>query len=299
MKWILALAAGLVAGGTALAQDAPAVPDYVAKAVADPGRAADAKDDARRHIADIIAFSGVKPGDSVLELVPGSGYWSKVFSKIVGADGKVYAAVPEPMKKYSDETMTLPDSYPNVELLVQPADKLATPAQVDVAFTAQNYHDYPDPFMGPTDPAVLDKAVFAALKPGGTFIVIDHVAEAGSGLRDNDTLHRIDPALVKQQVEAAGFEYVGESDVLRNPADDHTLKVFDKAVRGHTDQFVYKFRKPADAQAAEAKGNAEDADAHAMHDMDHTHDMDDMEGMEQTEDADEAEEAAPTPPTGD
>ena len=122
---------------------------------------------------------------------------------------------------------------------------LTTPKPVDVAFTSQNYHDYPDTFMGPTDPAVLDKAVFAALKPGGTFIVIDHVAEAGSGLRDTDTLHRIDPALVRQQVQAAGFDYVGESDVLRNPADDHTLKVFDPAVRGHTDQFAYKFRKPA------------------------------------------------------
>ncbi len=245
MKWILPLAAGLVFSAAAFAQDAPAVPDYVAAAVADPARAEDAKDDARRHIAELVAFTEVKPGDKVLELVPGSGYWTRVFSKVVGADGHVYAAVPEPMKKYSEETMTLPDSLPNVEVLVQPAAALATPAQVDVVFTAQNYHDYPDPFMGPTDPALLNKAVFAALKPGGTYIVIDHAAEAGSGLRDTDTLHRIDAALVKQQVEAAGFEYVGESAVLRNPADDHSLKVFDKAIRGHTDQFAYKFRKPA------------------------------------------------------
>jgi predicted methyltransferase len=116
---------------------------------------------------------------------------------------------------------------------------------VDVAFTSQNYHDYPDKFMGPTDPALLNTAVFAALKPGGTYIVIDHVAEAGSKLRDTDTLHRIDPATVKQQVLAAGFEYVGESSVLRNRDDTHRLKVFDKAIRGHTDQFAYKFRKPS------------------------------------------------------
>ena len=113
-----------------------------------------------------------------------------------------------------------------------------------MVFTAQNYHDYPDEFMGPTDPAVLNKAVYDALKPGGLYIVIDHVAEAGSGLRDTETLHRIDPALVKQQVEAAGFEYRAESDILRNEADDHTLKVFDPSVRGKTDQFVYRFRKP-------------------------------------------------------
>ena len=249
MKWILPLAAGLtLATGIAAAADmakSGALPAYVSAAVADPGRAADSKDDSRRHVAEIVAFSGVKPGDSVLELVPGSGYWSRVFSKIVGPEGHVYGAVPEPMKQYSDETMALPKSYPNFEVLVQPANALTTPAPVDVAFTAQNYHDYPDKFMGPTDPAILNKAVFAALKPGGTYIVVDHVAEAGSGLRDTETLHRIDPATVKQQVVAAGFEFVGESDVLRNPADGHKVKVFDKSIRGHTDQFAYKFRKPA------------------------------------------------------
>jgi predicted methyltransferase len=239
--------AGLVLASAAIAapQQAMDIPGYVAAAVADPGRAADAKDDGRRHVADIIAFSGVKPGDRVLELVPGSGYWTRVFAKVVGPEGHVYGAVPEPMKKYSEETMALPTRYPNVEILLQPADALATPAPVDVAFTVQNYHDYPDKFMGPTDPALLNKAVFAALKPGGTYVVVDHVAEAGSGLRDTDTLHRIDPATVKQQVLAAGFEFAGESGVLRNAKDDHTLKVFDEAIRGHTDQFVYKFRKPA------------------------------------------------------
>ncbi|MCJ0825276.1 methyltransferase [Luteimonas sp. 50] len=286
MKWTLALAFGLALAPAAA--QTPAIPDYVAKAVADPARGEDAKADERRHIGEIMAFAGVKPGDKVLELVPGSGYWSRVFAKIVGPQGRVYGAVPEPMKKYSDETITLPDSYPNVEVLVQPADALAAPAPVDVVFTVQNYHDYPDKFMGPTDPAILNKAVFAALKPGGTYIVVDHVAEAGSGLRDTDTLHRIDPALVKQQVEAAGFEYVGESEVLRNPADTHKLKVFDDAIRGHTDQFAYKFRKPMAAQ-----------DAHAMDDMDHAHDMDgahdmhDMAGMEEAKDADEAQDAAP------
>lgn len=224
--------------------DANAIPAYVAAAAADPARGEDLQADARRHGAELVAFSEVKPGDTVLELVPGGGYFTRIFSKVVGPNGHVYAAVPTPMEKYSEDTKKLPEAYPNVGILLQPADALTTPAPVDVAFTSQNYHDYPDKFMGPTDPALLNKAVFAALKPGGTYIVIDHVAEAGSGLRDTETLHRIDPALVKQQVEAAGFDYVGESDVLRNPADDHTRKVFDTAVRGHTDQFVYKFRKP-------------------------------------------------------
>ena len=260
MKWIatsvssLAVAVALSccatapapAGDTtpAPAADANAIPAYVTAAAADPARGEDLQIDARRHGAELVAFSGVKPGDTVLELVPGSGYFTRIFSKVVGPNGHVYAAIPTPMEKYSDDTKKLPEAYPNVEILLQPANALATPALVDVAFTSQNYHDYPDKFMGPTDPALLNKAVFAALKPNGTYIVIDHVAEAGSGLRDTDTLHRIDPATVKQQVTRAGFEYVGESAVLRNPNDTHKVKVFDKSIRGHTDQFAYKFRKP-------------------------------------------------------
>ena len=258
MKWIstsvssLAVAVALSCcattpapvGDTAPAADANAIPAYVTAAAADPARGEDLQIDARRHAAELVAFSEVKPGDDVLELVPGSGYFTRVFSKVVGPQGHVYAIVPTPMEKYSDETKALPTSYPNVQVLLQPAAALTTPTPVDVAFTSQNYHDYPDKFMGPTDPALLNRAVFAALKPGGTYIVIDHVAAAGSGLRDTETLHRIDPATVKSQVLAAGFEFVGESAVLHNPADDHSLKVFDPTVRGHTDQFAYKFRKP-------------------------------------------------------
>jgi predicted methyltransferase len=114
-----------------------------------------------------------------------------------------------------------------------------------VVFTSQNYHDYNDPFMAPTSVDILNKQVFAALKPGGTWVIVDHVAEAGSGMRDTDSLHRIDPAIVRKQVEAAGFEFVGESSVLRNPKDGHKVKVFDPSIRRYTDQFAYKFRKPA------------------------------------------------------
>jgi predicted methyltransferase len=134
--------------------------------------------------------------------------------------------------------------YGNVDLLMQPAAKLTAPQPVDVVFTSQNYHDYPDKFMGPTDLKVLNAAVLAALKPGGVYIIVDHSAELGSGLRDTDTVHRIDETAVKQQVVAAGFEYVGESDVLRNKSDDRKTNVFNPAIRGRTDQFVYKFRKP-------------------------------------------------------
>jgi predicted methyltransferase len=134
--------------------------------------------------------------------------------------------------------------FRNVTGSIQPATGISAPAKADLVFTSQNYHDYPDKFMGPVDPAVFNKAVFAALKPGGIFLVIDHVAAAGSGMRDTETLHRIDPAIVKRQVTAAGFEFIGESKLLANPADDHSKAVFDKAIRGRTDQFIYKFRKP-------------------------------------------------------
>jgi predicted methyltransferase len=256
-KWMLALAISLAVSAPAAAQDtqaaapaaapaAAALPANIAAAVADPARAEDAQADARRHGGEIVAFAGVKPGDTVIELIPGGGYFTRLFSKAVGADGKVYAVWPTEYDESTDKLQAIADAYGNVEILKQSAAALSAPAQADVVFTSQNYHDYPDKFMGPVDLATFDKQVYDALKPGGVFVVVDHAAASGSGLRDTETLHRIDPDIVKQQVEAAGFKFAGESDVLRNPADDHTLKVFDKSIRGHTDQFVYKFVKPQD-----------------------------------------------------
>jgi predicted methyltransferase len=98
--------------------------------------------------------------------------------------------------------------------------------------------------MGSLDPSVLNKAVYAALKPGGIYLIIDHQDAPGTGMRNTDTLHRIEGAIVRKQVTAAGFRFVGESRLLVNPADDHKKVVFDKTIRGHTDQFIYKFRKP-------------------------------------------------------
>jgi len=255
-KWMLALAvaAAVSAPAAALAQSAPAdaLPAHIAAAVADPARAEDAQADARRHGGEILAFAGVKPGDSVLELLPGGGYFTRLFAKAVGPGGKVYAVWATEYDESTDKLQAIADAAGNVEILKQPAARLSAPAQVDVVFTSQNYHDYPDEFMGKVDLASLNKQVFDALKPGGVFVVVDHAAEAGSGLRDTETLHRIDPMFVRSQVEAAGFEFAGSSDVLANPEDDHARKVFDPAIRGRTDQFVYKFRKPVQAPAASA-----------------------------------------------
>ncbi|WP_233841904.1 methyltransferase [Dyella sp. 2HG41-7] len=255
---VVLLAALTLPGATLVAQTSQPnhlhalqyIPPYVRTAVADPIRAQDASNDARRKITDVMVFSQVKPGQKVLELIPGSGYFTRVFSAVVGAQGHVYALWPnEYVKEDADEVTgfekILSDShYANVSMLKQPAAQLSVPEPVDIVFTSQNYHDYPDAFMGKVDPVAFDKQVFAALKPGGLFIVIDHVAPEGSGMADTDTLHRIDPDIVKKQVESAGFVFAGESGVLHNPNDPHTNKVFDKSIRGHTDQFMFRFRKP-------------------------------------------------------
>jgi predicted methyltransferase len=234
----------------------PTKPSYdlkqvVAQAVADPARSAHRNAaDERRKPAELILFSGVKPGDRVLDLIPGDGYWTRIFSKIVGPGGKVYAVWPENYAKVAQGNVATLRSlsgsadYPNVATDVQPTPQLSAPEPLDLVWTSQNYHDYPDEFMGRIDPAVLNKAVFAMLKPGGVFMVIDHKAAPGRGMADTEELHRIDPATVRQQVEAAGFVFEGESRALHNPADSLDIPVFDPKVRGRTSQFAYKFRKP-------------------------------------------------------
>lgn len=228
----------------------PRLPAYVARAAADPARKGQAADDARRHGPEIVAFAGLRPGGKVLDLIPGAAYWTRLFARTVGPRGHVYGVWP---KAYADEAhQNVVDyealghtaDFANVSGSVQPTDKLTVPVRVDLVFTAQNYHDYPDKFMGNLDPSVFNKAAFAALKPGGVLLIIDHAAQAGSGMRDTDTLHRIDPAIVRKQVVAAGFRFAGESRLLANPADDHSKAVFDKTIRGRTDQFIYKFVKP-------------------------------------------------------
>jgi predicted methyltransferase len=252
---MLALMLALALPTVALAQvsnlHSGAITAAVEKGVNDPARQADKADDARRKVALVMTFAQVKPGQKVLELIPGSGYFTRVFSAIVGPQGHVYTVWPNEYAKEAESDvagmrkLATQTHYANISVLTQPANQLSAPEPVDLVFTSQNYHDYPDKFMGKVDPSVLNKQAFDALKPGGLWVVIDHVAPAGSGMADTDTLHRIDPAIVKKQAQAAGFVFDGESNALRNPNDPHTIKVFDKSIRGHTDQFIYRFRKPA------------------------------------------------------
>jgi len=246
---VIALAAPLTAS-VASGKDAKSTPAYITAAINDPARKSDASNDERRHLAEVMTFAGVKPGQKVLELVPGSGYWTRVFSATVGPKGHVYTVWPNEMEKYATKSLATwqelvkKPPYNNVSLLSQPAATLSAPEPVDVVFTSQNYHDYHDKFMGPADLGQFGKQVLAALKPGGVFIVIDHTARAGSGIEDSDTLHRIDPDVVKKEMTAAGFVFDGSSDALRNRDDPLTAKVFDASIRGKTDQFMFRFRKP-------------------------------------------------------
>jgi predicted methyltransferase len=238
--------------GSLSLQAAEKIPAYISAAVADAGRPAEDKDrDANRKPAETVAFAGVKPGSVVIELVPGKGYFTRILSKVAGPKGKVYAVSPPrranakpdaPDPSAATKAIAADPGYSNVVVRTAKLPSLNVSIPADVVFTAQNYHDVHN--VPDIDIAAFNKTVFDALKPGGVFIVVDHAAAEGSGARDTSTLHRIDPATVKSEVQAAGFEFAGESKVLANAQDDHTAKVFDPAIRGKTDQFIFKFRKP-------------------------------------------------------
>jgi predicted methyltransferase len=230
---------------------AASIPGNVKAAVADSSRPdADKQRDANRKPAETLQFLGVKPGEAVGELLPGGGYFTRLFSKAIGPKGHVYALVPErPANAPADmpdlaakvKAIAAEPHYSNVSVVVAPLASLAPPVPVDLVFTAQNYHDLHN---FPIDVVGYNKEVFNSLKPGGLYIVLDHSAEAGSGLRDTKTLHRIDAEVVKKEVTEAGFEFVGAGDALANAADPRTAKVFDPSIRGKTDQFILKFRRP-------------------------------------------------------
>ena len=247
MSFVGAASVAILACGSGA--QAAAVPATISAAVADASRpAADRERDANRRPAELIAFAGLKRGEHVAELLPGTGYFTRIFSKIVGDTGVVYALVPPPRPNAppgapsmgaAAEAIAADPNYKNVRVvpLTSPAPEL-----VDLVWTSDNYHDLHN--RPNADLAAFNKTVFDELKPGGTYMVIDHAAAAGAGTSVTGTLHRIDIESVKSEVLAAGFKLAGESDVLRNPDDPHTASIRDASIRGRTDQFVLKFVKP-------------------------------------------------------
>jgi predicted methyltransferase len=212
--------------------------------------AADVERDAARKPAAMVRFSQIKPGQLVVDLLPGGGYFTRVFSQAVGSKGKVVALVSDqyaarnPKARTDIEAIAAEAAYNNVEAAIRSLGNVGAPNSVDRVFTAQNYHDLRSKNLPANTADGVNRAVFAALKPGGFYVILDHSAAAGSGLRDVDTLHRIDAATVKAEVISVGFQFIDETKELANKADDRTKMVFDPALRGKTDQFVYRFMKP-------------------------------------------------------
>ena len=232
---------------------AAALPKNIAAAVADSARPdADKARDAERKPGESMAFAGLKPGESVIELAPGKGYYTRLLSAAAGPEGKLLvvaspkrpdAPADAPAPAAPIHALAADAHYKNITVSEQRAVELSLPADsADLVWTSQNYHDFHN--VKDLDVVKFDKEILKALKPGGVFLVIDHAAEAGSGFRDTETLHRVDAEAVKKEVESAGFKFEGASEALRNKDDPHTAKVFDASVKGHTDQFILKFRKP-------------------------------------------------------
>lgn len=239
---------GLAALGFMATTATAAIDSYIRAALDDPGRpAADTARDADRKPAEVLTFAGVRPNEKVGELFPGGGYYTRLLSDVVGPGGHVYGLWPEGLAKARPQMLDANAKVgANVSEIAYGDKSLNVPEKLDVVWTTENYHDFHNgPPGGPApDMAAFNHAVFEALKPGGVYLIEDHAGAAGTGTTQTSTLHRIDPAAVKAEVEAAGFKLAGSSDVLRNPNDPHTAGIRDESIRGHTDKLLFKFRKP-------------------------------------------------------
>ena len=246
---ILVLALALPMAFAAMAADT--IAPFLNDAVHDKRRPeADTQRDAGRKPAESMAFAGVKPGMTVIELVPGGGYYTRLLSQAIGPKGHLYEIVPAPRpdapagspdRSLPIKAIAAEAGYGNITVLVQPIKALELPASADLVWTSDNYHDVHN--VPGVDVLAFNKAVYAALKPGGHYLVIDHAAGDQASADVTSTLHRIRAATVIDEAKAAGFELEAQGDALHNQADSHELKIFDPAVQGKTDQFMLRFRK--------------------------------------------------------
>lgn len=235
------------------AKEAKPRPLSIEASIAASDRPAEARAlDASRKPAETLALLGHKPGMKVADIITGTGYWADIMAEVVGPKGKVTALEPEEFYADPRGKATLADlaaRNPNLTVTSYPFKALSLPANsFDAAIIHLSYHDlywesaqYKIPR---TDPAAFVAALYKAMKPGGRLLVIDHVGLPGDTRAIVDKVHRIDPAVVKKDLEAAGFKLTRQSDIVANPADDHTKLVFDPAVRGKTDRFAFVFTKP-------------------------------------------------------
>ena len=218
-------------------------PGYIRRAIESPERpAAQRARDANRKPAEVLMLSGIKPGDRVIEFASFGQYYTQLLADIVGPGGRVYMFdLPYTEKRAGAASRAFVAAHPNAKYTLVNYNSVQFPDRVDIVYMVLYYHDLS---LNHIDTARLNERVFAALKPGGIYLIVDHNAAPGSGRRDTQALHRIDPAVIRKEVTAAGFELIKESDLLANPADDHTLLVFKPSIRGRTDQTIFVFHKP-------------------------------------------------------
>jgi predicted methyltransferase len=217
-------------------------PKYIRDAVDAPRPALQMHDDLARKPAELLMLSGIKPGDKVVEFASVGQYFTTLFSSVVGPKGHVYMYdLPYTEARAGAKSREFVSKHPNSTYELVDYNKLELPKNVDIVYMVLYYHDLP---LNNIDTASLNKRIFDALKPGGIYFIVDHNAAPGSGTRDTKALHRIDPEVIKKEVSAAGFQLVTESKLLANPDDDHSKMVFTPGVRRHTDQSIFKFRKP-------------------------------------------------------
>ena len=247
---LLVLATALATTPIAALAAAPAT-SLTAAVKSDLRSADNVKLDESRKPAELLKYLGLRPGMRVADPFGGNFYWAEITGQAVGPTGHV--TVWEPKQFYSqkvyDQYQTVQAKFPNVWMRVSPFEQPDLPAgKYDFMLINLDYHDVywesAKYVISKIDPDEWLKTVYAAMKPGAIVGVVDHVANPGDTRATVEKLHRIDPETVKADFKRAGFQLVGSSDLLRNPADDHSLLVFDPNIRGKTDRFVLKFRKP-------------------------------------------------------
>ncbi|MGS2724482.1 class I SAM-dependent methyltransferase [Porticoccus sp. GXU_MW_L64] len=202
--------------------------------------------DSNRKPAQLLAFYGIKPGMQVADMMSGRGYYTEILSRYLGPKTTVYAQNNSiALERFASKAMDKRLNGRDLDNVVRLDRELETPGfpvgELDAVLLGLFYHDS---YWMKADRRQMNRAIFDSLKPGGVFALWDHRAEKGSGERDVQTLHRVDEALVIKEVVAAGFVLEASTDLLANPEDDHTINVFDPDIRGRTDRFVLRFRKP-------------------------------------------------------
>jgi predicted methyltransferase len=225
---------------------------YAAAVSSETRPEADRESDAGRQPEAVLEFLGIQPGDVVLEMWAGAGYYTELLADVVGESGKVIAHANTPILNFAGEAHTMrhaDNRLANTEILLAENNTLALEADsIDAATIVLNYHDlyWSSEEYGweEIDVPVFLAEVYKGIKPGGTLGIVDHQAVSGSPAETGSTLHRIDSAIVISELESVGFVLDGESNVLANPEDDHTKGVFDPEIRGKTDRYVLRFKKP-------------------------------------------------------